>query len=145
MLRADVEKMLDDKDPFNLDPMNTLGRAQKACRRKLYAEALSKPSDYIKMRDRYENEIINGLIKGLHDEVWAILTRGVYNGASQMTYLDGTPMIPGVPKPTVSDFLAKLDETIEDLFEECVAMILPADHEDLALARVKKSNQDGAV
>jgi hypothetical protein len=145
--RSEIEaKFYSDRDPFKINPINALGREQKTARRQLYAEALEKPSQYIAMRAEKEKEIIDDFINDVNKAMWNLLVNGQYGeNKTQITYISGADYVPGTPKPTVSKFCMKVSEAIEDILEEAVEMILPANHQSLAISRIASTNQDGAA
>ena len=135
---ANVVNPQDSKFFVNIN--NELGLNYKRVKGSLLALSLSKPSNYYDLRNDIINRITETSVQETYMRFWQILRNGMVN-ANQVSYTDELgqvrAFVPQLPEHLINEFATKCARTIEDMCEECVDLILPADYLQLSMNRQK--------
>jgi hypothetical protein len=91
------------------------------------AVAMSKPSDYYKLRADTLKELKQVVIKTVYDTYYNLLTTGEVNGQKPLGAL-----VPHYPQQKASQFSLSASKTINEILNSALDIILPANHLDVA-------------
>ena len=129
-----------EKSKFHLDVKNSIGLEYKKVRMDLMSLALSKPSLYYDLRKEIITAITEKQVEDAYELYWDLLRNGIIGG-DQMEYVNTVGgkvnFVPNLPEQKISQFAMKVAQTIEDICEEAVSLILPDDYLQLAQQRQK--------
>jgi hypothetical protein len=131
-----VEAMAGENSQFKVKVLNALGRQEKTARNQLYASALKNPDKYITTREAIIKSIVDDLVQTNYDVFWDILTKGKLPNGDDMKLPDGDKYNPGVAEQKAGAFCMKVAESLEDIAEACIEMVMPVNHADLAIRKM---------
>jgi len=118
---------------FKVNTSNYLGFDYDEYIHKLEALALTKPSEYYKMRSRLLKELKNGIVKQTFETYFTLLTEGRV-GEFEMK-IDGEVVSPNYPKQDASAFAIQASKTINKILDNVMEEIMPANH--LAISKIR--------
>jgi hypothetical protein len=127
-------------DPFKIDTNDVLGINYSAYKTKVYALALSKPSDYYKIREQVVAAIKNAAVKNIYEIIYGFLKDGV---AGPGVSLESSNMIgakPCYPSSKINEIALGAAESLDSIIEDTIKICLPANYDDIAQ---KKLTQKG--
>ena len=139
--RNEGGNVVDPRDSkFFVNINNELGLNYKRVKGSLLALSLSKPSNYYDLRNEIINKITETSVQDTYMRFWEILRNGRIGG-NQVSYTDELgltrPFVPQLQEHIINEYATKCARTIEDMCEECVDLILPADYLQLSMNRQK--------
>lgn len=115
---------------FKINTDNYLAFEYEEYKEALQALALSQPSEYYKLRKNVLSSLKKGIIKQVFETYYNLLTSGTISGEDHFTTA-GVPA-PHYPNQKASEFALGASKTINHILDECLDIILPANH--LAIA-----------
>ena len=127
-------------DPFKIDTNDVLGINYSAYKTKVYALALSKPSDYYRIREQVVAAIKNAAVKNIYDIIYNFLKDG---DAGNGILLGAAGMIgakPCYPSSKIIEIALGAAESLDAIIEDTIKICLPANYDDIAQ---KKLTQKG--
>ena len=131
-------------DRFAVTPSNYLGFEYEEYKNDLYALALSKPSEYFRLRKEVVKSVKTDAIGNIYKTFTKILSEGQsLGGANMIVEIGGTVHQPKYPDQEISKIALKAARTLDDILEDVIDIILPNDFKQLANQRaVKTSNEN---
>ena len=129
-------------DRFGVDTDNYLGFEYESYKRQQYAAALTKYSDYAKVREDVIKSVQRDAVGNMYKTISAILIGGKDLAGKQIVYINGNPASPNFPAQDVSKIALAASETLNDILLEVVEKIMPSDHLELAYKRMKQTNKE---
>ena len=128
---------------FKVDTSDYLGFKYEEYKNDLYALALAKPADYFKLRKAVLEKVKTEAIGDIYKSFYNVLSQGQDKNGAQIIRIDGVDSKPSYPAQEVSKIALKAARTLDDILNEVIEVILPADFKQLANARaIKKSEQN---
>ena len=128
---------------FEVDTNDYLGFKYEEYRNEMYALALSKPSDYFKLRKDVLGKVKNEAIKDIYSSFFNVLSLGRDRaGRVPIVVSGGLEYQPGYPQQEVSKIALKAARTLDSLLDEVINIILPADFKKLASSRLEETSKD---
>ena len=112
---------------FQVDTSDYMGFKYEEYLNELMAIAVSKPSEYYKMRSDTLKLLKQGMITQIYTTYYTLLTTGQINGSSPLGSL-----IPSYPQQKASQFSLAASKTINEILNSALDIILPANHLDVA-------------
>jgi hypothetical protein len=128
---------------FKLNTFNYLGFQHQEYLANLTALSLTKPSEYYKMRANLLKELKEGLVTQTFETYYILLTDGKV-GSFEMR-IDGNRVSPSYPEQDASAFAIKASKTINQILDECMEIVMPSNHLDLAKTRLIKGAEGKAI
>ena len=121
---------------FEVDTSDYLGFQYEEYLNELMALAVSKPSDYYKIRADTLKLLKQVVVKQVYDTYYGLLTKGTVNGQAPLGDL-----VPHYPQQKASQFALGASKTINDILNSALDIILPPNHLDVAkLKLTEKGN-----
>ena len=129
---------------FQIETDDYLGFKYEEYKNDLYAMALSKPSEYFTLRKKVLQKVKTEAIGDIYKSFFNILSKGTDKAGAQIIVIDGVgPAAPSYPQQEVSKIALKAARTLDEILEQVIDIILPANFKDLANSRaVQKSDQN---
>ena len=112
---------------FQVDTSDYMGFKYEEYLNELMAIAVSKPSEYYKMRSDTLKLLKQGIITQIYTTYYTLLTTGQINGSSPLGNL-----VPSYPQQKASQFSLAASKTINEILNSALDIILPANHLDVA-------------
>jgi hypothetical protein len=140
--------MADRDFNFKIDPSDYRGIEHEEFRTNLLNLALTKPTDYNKLRMHVLKKVKKQAVESQYSIYYYLLTEGCSvadDGKTKSNHIlsgiDGLPehqgiFVPRVPKHIVNEFALKASATIDKIAEEAINMILPDDWKTIADQRL---------
>jgi hypothetical protein len=133
---------INSADRFGVDTDNYLGFQYESYKRSQYAAALTKYSDYAKIREDVIKSVQRDAVGNMYKTISAILISGKDLSGNQVVKINGQPAAPNYPAQDVSKIALAASETLNDILLEVVEKIMPSDHLELAYKRMKQTNKE---
>ena len=128
---------------FAVTPSNYLGFEYEEYKNDLYSLALSKPSEYFKLRKAVVKSVKTDAVGDIYDIFTKILSEGKSNNGADIIIENGNTHRPKFPAQEISKIALKAARTLDDILEDVIDIILPSDFKQLANQRaVKQSNEN---
>lgn len=128
---------------FAVTPSNYLGFEYEEYKNDLYSLALSKPSEYFKLRKAVVKSVKTDAVGDIYDTFTKILSEGKSNNGADIIIENGNTHRPKFPAQEISKIALKAARTLDDILEDVIDIILPSDFKQLANQRaVKQSNEN---
>ena len=128
---------------FAVTPSNYLGFEYEEYKNDLYSLALSKPSEYFKLRKAVVKSVKTDAVGDIYDTFTKILSEGKSNDGTDIIIENGNTHRPKFPAQEISKIALKAARTLDDILEDVIDIILPSDFKQLANQRaVKQSNEN---
>ena len=125
---------------FQVDTSDYLGFKYEEYLNNLMAVAMSKPSDYYKIRADTLKELKQVVIKTVYDTYYGLLTTGKVNGVSPLGDL-----VPNYPQQKASQFSLAASKTINKILNSALEIILPANHLDVAKMKLSQKGEAAKI
>ena len=130
-------------DRFAVTPSNYLGFEYEEYKNDLYALALSKPSEYFKLRKEVVKAVKTDAVGNIYDTFTKVLSEGKKLNGQDIIVENGNTHRPKYPSQEISKISLKAARTLDDILEDVIDIILPNDFKQLANQRtVKISNEN---
>ena len=123
---------------FQVDTSDYMGFKYEEYLNELMSLAMSKPSEYYKMRSDTLKALKQGIISQIYTTYYTLLTTGKVGGASPLGAL-----VPSYPQQKASQFSLAASKTINEILNSALDIILPANHLDVA--KMKLSEKSSAT
>jgi hypothetical protein len=108
---------------FKVDPLNYLGHNYDAYLAKMYTLALSKPTEYLQLRETVKEKVKRTAVTAIYSEYYSILTKGQ---TSSGTSIYGTVQYtPDYPQQEVNDFCIGAAQSLNKILDELCEIIIP--------------------
>ncbi len=122
-------------DPFKIVTSDVLGIDYSAYKSKSYAMALAKPSEYYKLREIVVKEIKNSAVEKIYDVIYNFPKDGKCGTTSIAGITGDTTMKPTYPSSKINEIAPGAAETIDNIIEKTIAIVLPSSRKDRHTAR----------
>jgi len=127
-------------DRFFIETDDFLGYKFEEFKNEQYANALSTPSEYFKLRKEVLKQVKNDAVSDMYLTFFNLLSKGISKDGSQI----GTTKVldpPCYPQQLVSKFALKAASTMEKIIDEALEIILPIDIKSLATKRLEDQSK----
>jgi hypothetical protein len=104
------------------------------------ALAVSKPSDYYKIRADTLKLLKQVVVKQVYETYYGLLTTGVIDGQNPLRAL-----VPHYPQQKASQFALGASKTINDILNSALDIILPANHLDVAKLKLTQKGEAAKI
>ena len=108
---------------FEISQANYLGTEYKAYINYMRTMSISKPTDYTILREKVIEKLKKDILNNVYKEYYTLLTTGKGYGL---------PRAPSYPNQMASSFALSATETINEILDKCLEIVLPAEQEDFA-------------
>ena len=125
---------------FQVDTSDYLGFKYEEYLNELMAIAMSKPSEYYKIRADTLKALKQDVIKAIYDTYYGLLTTGNINGNNTLGGL-----VPAYPQQKASQFSLAASKTINEILNSALEIILPANHLDVAKMKLTQKGEAAKI
>ena len=125
---------------FEVDTSDYLGFQYEEYLNELMALAVSKPSDYYKIRAETLKLLKQIVVKQVYDTYYGLLTTGVIDGQTPLGAL-----VPHYPQQKASQFALGASKTINDILNSALDIILPSNHLDVAKLKLTQKGEAAKI
>ena len=125
---------------FQVDTSDYLGFQYEEYLNELMSIAVSKPSEYYKMRSDTLKELKQVVVKTVYETYYNLLTKGVVNGKTPLNELE-----PHYPAQKASQFSLGASKTINDILNSALDIILPPNHLDVAKLKLTQKGEAAKI
>ena len=125
---------------FQVDTSDYLGFQYEEYLNELMSIAVSKPSEYYKMRSDTLKELKQVVVKTVYDTYYQLLTTGEINGKTPLNAL-----VPHYPQQKASQFALGASKTINDILNSALDIILPQNHLDVAKLKLTQKGEAAKI
>ena len=130
---------------FKLDTSNYIGFKYKKYLNEMRSLALTRPTDYAKLRNKAINDLADNLSKQWYDITYDILTEGKTNKSTNVIDL-GLPALPEYPAQELAKLALSHTQTIVDMMDEIVDLLVPEEYLSTAVSQLEaKRKTDGII
>jgi hypothetical protein len=106
-----------------VDPLNYLGHSHDAYLAKMYTLALSKPTEYLHLRETVKEKVKRAAVTAIYSEYYSILTKGkLANGTS---IYGSVQYEPNYPQQKVNDFCIGAADTLNAILDDLCEIVIP--------------------
>ena len=132
-----------DFDKYSVKPSNYLGMEYASYKNDLYALAISKPSEYFKLRKNVIQSVKTDAVGNIYTTFKNILSEGKsLAGASLIRTTDNTTYEPKYMNQDIGILALKAAETLNAILDEVIEIILPQNFKNLAVERTEKISNE---
>ena len=125
---------------FKVETSNYLGFEYEEYLNELMALAVSKPSDYYKIRAETLKALKTDVITAVYNTYYSLLTEGVINEKNTLGGLK-----PAYPQQKASQFSLAASKTINEILNSALEIILPANHLDVAKMKLSQKGEASKI
>ena len=125
---------------FQVDTSDYLGFQYEEYLNDLMALAVSKPSEYYKIRSNTLKLLKQVVVKAVYDTYYELLTNGTIAGDSPLGDLK-----PHYPQQKASQFALSASKTINDILNSALDIILPPNHLDVAKLKLSQKGEASKI
>ena len=109
---------------FKVSVTNYLGHDHEDYLSKIYAFALSNPTQYFEMRAKVVKIVKRDAIGALYDTFYNVLTEGK-SGTTDLFVISGTAQQPKYPEQKVNDFCLSASATLDEILNDLCDIVIP--------------------
>ena len=112
-----------NQDNFKVDPNNYLGHQYESYLSKMYTLALSKPTEYLALRETVREKVKRAAVETIYKEYYSILTKGEL--ANQTSIYGSVRYTPAYPQQKVNDFCLSAAASLNEILDDLCEIIIP--------------------
>ncbi len=125
---------------FQVVTSDYLGFQYEEYLNELMALAVSKPSEYYKIRAETLKLLKQVVVKTVYDTYYGLLTTGIIGGATPLGDLK-----PHYPQQKASQFALGASKTINEILNSALDIILPPNHLDVAKLKLTQKGEAAKI
>ena len=125
---------------FQVDTSDYMGFKYEEYLNELMSIAVSKPSEYYKMRSDTLKLLKQGIITQIYETYYKLLTTGKIGAATLLGVL-----VPSYPQQKASQFSLAASKTINEILNSALDIILPANHLDVAKMKLSEKSSGSRI
>ena len=126
---------------FKLDTADYLSIEYSAFRDDMLELALSKPSEYFKLRRIVLDKVKKDAVENMYTTYYNLLSAGTDASGSKIA--DG--FVPRYPKQLVNQFALGAAKTVDKIAEEAIELLLPRNYKDIANERTSTKGKSSMI
>ncbi len=125
---------------FEVDTSDYMGFKYEEYLNELMSIAMSKPSEYYKIRSETLKALKQGVITQIYTTYYTLLTKGTIEGVNTLGDL-----VPSYPQQKASQFSLAASKTINEILNSALDIILPANHLDVAKMKLTEKSSASRI
>ena len=133
--------MSNDNLNFKVNTSNFLGFEYNRYINDLQALAMSKPSEYYELRSAVLEALKEKVVKEVYDSYYDLLTEGKIKDSKAIMGNRN----PAYPCQKASEFALGAASTVNKILDDCLEIILPESHMDVAKLRLTKKGDASQI
>ena len=137
------------KQTFEINTEDYLGLGYDSYKNDVYALALSKPSEYFSLRREVMQKVKKDSITNIYQSFYNVLSKGQDVTGAPIRALTVSTLNggkgPQYPAQKVSELALQSARTLDEILNEVIDIILPADYEILANKRAVQHSKGSVI
>ena len=125
---------------FEVDTSDYLGFKYEEYLNNLQSLAMSKPSEYYKLRQDVLSVLKQEVVEKVYKSYYTLLTTGVIGAKAPMGEYK-----PHYPQQLASQFALSASKTVNEILDKCLDIILPVNHLDVAKLRLRQKGDASQI
>ena len=129
---------LADKDAVRRNPNDVLGIQFNQYKNEVYSASITDPSTYFKKRNEMEILLKEVLVTDMFNTIYDLLRYGIIkdkNGVETKVCIGEA--VPYYPSNLVNDEAQKITATFNEIIDDIIKILMPADYEDIAKDKLR--------
>lgn len=119
------------------DPNDILALQYNKYKSDLYGNALSKPSEYFKLRGDLEDKLKTTLVTNMYKTIYELLRYGCIDSVCVCGKdANAVDRIPGYPSAKVNALSMKITSQFNSFMDEIIEILMPPSYTDLATTKM---------
>ena len=127
-----------DKDAIRRNPNDVLGIEFNQYKNQVYSASITDPSTYFKKRNDMEVLLKKVLVTDMFNTIYDLLRYGIITDKKGLeTKVCIGEAQPNYPSNLVNDEAQKITATFNSIIDDVIAILMPADYEDIARDKLR--------
>ena len=129
---------LADKDAVRRNPNDVLGIQFNQYKNTVYSASITDPATYFKKRNEMEVLLKEVLVTDMFNTIYDLLRYGIIkdkNGVETKVCIGEA--VPYYPSNLVNDEAQKITATFNEIIDDVIKILMPADYEDIARDKLR--------
>ena len=127
-----------DKEAVRRNPNDVLGIQFNQYKNTVYSASITDPATYFKKRNDMEVLLKEVLVTDMFNTIYDLLRYGIIkdkNGDEQKVCINDA--VPYYPSNLVNDEAQKITATFNEIIDDVIKILMPADYEDIAKDKLR--------
>ena len=127
-----------DKEAVRRNPNDVLGIQFNQYKNTVYSASITDPATYFKKRNEMEVLLKEVLVTDMFNTIYDLLRYGIIkdkNGDEKKVCINDT--VPYYPSNLVNDEAQKITATFNEIIDDIIKILMPADYEDIAKDKLR--------
>ena len=127
-----------DKEAIRRNPSDILGIQFNQYKNQVYSASITDPSTYFKKRNDMEVLLKEVLVTDMFNTIYDLLRYGIIkdkNGVENKVCINDS--VPYYPSNLVNDEAQKITATFNEIIDDVIKILMPADYEDIARDKLR--------
>ena len=127
-----------DKEAVRRNPNDVLGIQFNQYKNEVYSASITDPSTYFKKRNEMEILLKEVLVTNMFNTIYDLLRYGIIkdkNGVEIKVCIGEA--VPYYPSNLVNDEAQKITATFNEIIDDIIKILMPADYEDIARDKLR--------
>ena len=131
---------------FRIPVNDYLGHNYNAFRDRLFAMAISNPSDYFKMREAIVKDVKTKAVKDLYNVLYDTLTEGTTGGGRSVDKGGVSfEFKPALPPQSANELCLGAAKTLDKILDDVLDIIIPIDYHSIASKRLEMKGSSAGI
>ena len=129
---------VDDKDAIRRNPNDVLGIQFNQYKNTVYSASITDPATYFKKRNEMEIKLKEVLVTDMFNTIYDLLRYGIIvdkSGVEHRVCIGEAQ--PNYPSNLVNDEAQKITATFNEIIDDVIAILMPADYEDITKDKLR--------
>ena len=127
-----------DKDAVRRNPNDVLGIQFNQYKNTVYSASITDPATYFKKRNDMEKLLKEVLVTDMFNTIYDLLRYGIITDKSGVvTKVCIGDAQPNYPSNLVNDEAQKITATFNEIIDDVIKILMPADYEDIARDKLR--------
>ena len=127
-----------DKDAVRRNPNDVLGIQFNQYKNEVYSASITDPATYFKKRNAMEVLLKEVLVTDMFNTIYDLLRYGIITDkAGVVTKVCIGDAQPNYPSNLVNDEAQKITATFNEIIDDVIKILMPADYEDIARDKLR--------
>ena len=127
-----------DKEAIRRNPNDVLGIQFNQYKNQVYSASITDPATYFKKRNEMEVLLKEVLVTDMFNTIYDLLRYGIIkNKAGTEVSVCIGDAVPYYPSNLVNDEAQKITATFNEIIDDVIKILMPADYEDIAKDKLR--------
>ena len=127
-----------DKEAIRRNPNDVLGIQFNQYKNQVYSASITDPATYFKIRNEMEVLLKKVLVTDMFNTIYDLLRYGIITDKAGLeTKVCIAGAVPYYPSNLVNDEAQKITATFNEIIDDVIKILMPADYEDIAKDKLR--------